>query len=405
MRKSKFIAIFAGCFLLQYNANCADMTDGAWKNLDEQYQQNIDNKNIISGMLNNRIYYTDTYHSDDRRNEYNDAFIKSVLGVNLRFSDHFIVKTNIKFDVMPQASENLRQSQLAKGEDRFFDNQGAFINELILNYNYKNFSALAGKFTADFGNAWRIENGIWVNELARQYRQSEKLGLGIIQRVGDEKTVGEYVFGLSAFTNDRKNLDNSIITTRDSAAKSDGTPGDTRNLDSYVLSTDIFYDFGNQEKLSYHFSYLNLAVNKRQNTIIASNKISDEKAFALNMKYEYPINNNFLLDSFVEYTNIINLDGDTDKGVDFLTVNFTAYIFKDFSITLAKAKEKQVKFGENGIDKSIEELSFGYKFDNLSPILKGLLFSVGYRQSELDDKINPITNKAFGFLIGHKIEF
>lgn len=411
MRKSKFITVFVGCFFLQYNANAIDTTNGIWKNLDEQYEQTVDNKNLISTMLNNRVYYTNTYNSDNPKDEYSDAFLRSKLGLNLRLSDNFIIKSNIEFDVMPQASETVRRNQLSTGGgDKSFENEGAFIDELALNYNYKNFSALAGKFTANFGDAWKLQNwklqnGIWVNELAREYKQAEKLGFGIIQRAGDQKINGEYVFGLSAFTDDHKNLDNSIITSRDGALKTDGALRGTRNLDSYVLSTDIYYDFGNGEKLSYHFAYLNLAINDRQNQSNIPTSIGDEKAIALNMNYKYPINNNFLLDSFVEYTNISNAGGDTEANADYLTLNFTTYIHKDFSITLAMAKKKQIKIGENGVDKSINELSFGYKFDDLNSALKGFFVSVGYREGKVNDKFVPIKDKAFGFLVAHKIEF
>jgi hypothetical protein len=376
-----------------------DMENGVWKNLNEEHEQTVNNKSLVSGMLFNRIYQTNTFDSDNANNEYKDTYLKSRLGVNLKLSDNFSIKTVAKLENVANSRSN------GDGTNRFFENEGAFLDELVLGYDYKNFSAIAGKFNPNFGDAWKIRNGIWVSEIAAEYEQKEKLGFGFIQRAGDRKKFGEYVFGASVFTNDRKNLDNSTITARDSAVKSDGIPGDTRSPESYVLSTDIYYDFGNDENLSYHFSYLNLAINDRQNKTNIPAKINDEKAFALNMNYKYPINNNFLLDSFVEYTNISNMDGDTEKNADFLTVNFTAYIFKDYFVTLARAKEKQIKIGENGTDKIIDELSFGYKLDHLHPILKGLTASGGYQRYDLNNKTDLVRDKAFGVAITHKLEF
>lgn len=398
MKKHYLCILFIMLTALQ-NAFAYDMENGVWKNLSEDYEQTINNKSLVSGMLFNRIYYTNTFDSENSNNQYKDTYLKSRLGVNLKLSDNFSLKTVAKLENVPGSRSN------GDGTNRFFENEEAFLDELVLGYDYKNFSALAGKFNPNFGNAWKINNGIWVNEIAEEYEQKEKLGVGLIGRAGDRTKTGEYVLGLSVFTNDRKNLDNSIITKRDGVSKSEGEPGDTRNLDSYVLSADIYYDFGNDEKLSYHFSYLNLAINDRQNKSNVPAKINDEKAFVLNMEYEYPINQNFLLDSFVEYTKIDNLGGDIERESQFLTVNFTTRIYKYFSITLARANEKQIKFGKNGVDKHINEISFGYKFDQLSHILKGLSLEVGYQESEVDDKINPIKDKSFGAVLGHKIEF
>ncbi len=381
------------------NVFASDLENGVWKNLNEQYQQTVNDKKLVSGMLLNRVYNVKTFDSDDKNNQYNDTYLLSRLGVNLKLSDNFSLKSVAKFENISNSKSN------PDGTNRFFENEGAFLDEVAFGYDYKNFSALVGKFNPNFGDAWRINNGIWVNAIGKQYEQKSKLGFGLIERAGDSKNFGEYVFGLSVFTNDRKNLDNSIITKRDSLPKDSGVPGDTRSLKSYVLSTDIYYDFSDQEKLSYHFSYLNLAINDRQNHSNIPAKVDDEKAFAANINYKYPLNDKFLLDSFVEYTNIQNLDGDTEKNANFLTVNFTAYILKNYFITIARAVENQTKTGENGVDEIINELSLGYKFDNLNQYLKGLMISIGYKQNDLDNKTSLIRDKSFGFLISHKFEF
>ncbi|MFT6077525.1 MAG: hypothetical protein ACJA02_000277 [Myxococcota bacterium] len=400
------LTIFIGFLLFQNNVLAKDATDGIWKQLDSNYEEVTKNQDLISGVWSNRIYFEDTFDSDKRKNQYKDTFLRSKLNANFRINSNFFVSTIAIFDKSKQKSENFRRNQLSTGGgDRSFENEGLFIDELVLNYNYKNFSALAGKFTANFGDAWLNDNGIWANQIARNYRQDEKLGLGIVGRAGDQKTSGEYVFGFSVFTNDRKNLDNSIFTKRDGTSKKDGEVGDTRGLESYVLSTDIYYDFGNDEKLSYHFSYLNLAVNDRHNSRNIPSLINDQSAYAANMNYEYPLNKNFLLKSFIEYVQINNLEGNVEKDAKILTINLTAQIYKDFFMTLARAKEKEFEIGTNGIDRHINEVSFGYKFDNLNQLLKGLSLSIGYKEDKLDDKTSSITDKSFGFLIRHKIEF
>jgi hypothetical protein len=385
--------------LITPNAFGYDLENGVWKNLNEEYSQTIDNKKLVSGMLFNRISYENTFDSDNSNDEYKNANLNSRLGLNFKLSNSFSIKSVIKFEDVSNQRATFNDT------NRFFEDEGMFLDEWVLGYDRKNFSALAGKFNPNFGDAWKISNGIWVNEIAKNYETDEKIGFGIIQRAGNEEANGKYVFGLSVFTNDRKNLDNSIITKRDSDSKTDGKVGDTRSLSSYVVSTDIYYKFGEKEKLSYHFAYLNLAINDRQNTSNIPALINDQKGFVANMNYKYPVNKNFLLDSFIEYASFRNFGGDVDKKANFLTINFTGYIYDSFLITLAKAQEKQIKIAQNGVDSSIEEISIGYKFDNLSPVLKNLLLRLGYQQNIVDQKVSSVESRSFGALVQHKIEF
>jgi len=394
MTKLKFFIAVLCCCLLQKNANATDMDNGVWKSLNEQYE-NARNNRLISGFVANRIYYNNTYQSDDKGQEYQDNFLQSNLGLDLKLKNGFSIKTIGKFEKIVGKNQYGNQS---------FENEGAYIDELVLNYDYKNLSMLAGKFTANFGSGWNSDNGIWVNKIASNYKMTEKLGLGLIAKFGNKKTIGEYVFGFSGFTNDRKNLDNSIITTRDSATKSDGLPGDTRNLKSKVASMDIYYQFSEKEKLSYHFAYSNLAINKRQNHRNISTKIDDQRSFALNMNYQYPINKNILIDGLVEYVTIKNFVGDIDSKANFFTANLTTY-FNNFYLTIAKAQEQQSKMGTNGTNNSINELSLGYKLNSTNPIIKGLSIAIGYNQKLTDYKTSQIKNDAFGLLLRHKLEF
>jgi hypothetical protein len=396
VQKLKSIPLIISYLLLQNSAFAFDSNVGIWKNLNTTPYPNT-NKNLVSGYLLNRVYYDNTYQSENEQQKYQNTSLNTKLGLNIKLNNGFVVRTVAKFENTPKSEKDL-------GSNQFFNNQGAYVDELVLNYNYQNISVLAGKFATNFGSAWVINNGIWVNQIAKYYEMDEKLGLGLITKFGDKKTIGEYVFGFSSFTNDRKNLDNSIFIKRDSATKSEALVGDTRGLQSNVFSADIYYQFSKKEKLSYHFAYSNLAINKRQNQSNILTKIDDQKSFALNINYEYPINKNILIDGFVEYVNINNLGGDIDSQSNFLTTNLTTY-FNNFYLTIANAKEQKFKIGTNGVDYNINELSIGYKFDDLRPILKGLSFAIGYNQKLIDYKTNQVKSNAVGMLLKHKLEF
>ena len=403
MKKHNLFLLSAVLLCSSQNAFAYDMGNGVWKNLNEKYEQTTNNKSLISGMLSDRIYYNNTYGSENKKNEYSDTFIKTRLGVNVKLSDNFSFKTTAKFEKVNETSEAARRNQLPNGGgNRSFENHGAWLDEAVLGYDYKKFSALAGKMSPNFGDAWKSSNGIWVNEFAKKnYEHKEKLGLGLIGRAGDKKTIGEYVFGFSTFTNDRKNFDNSSVTERDTVSKADGKVGDTRSLKSYVASMDVYYDFGKKEKLSYHGSYSNLAINERtahDNAVPAKN--NDQKSFAVNMNYDYPVCDKVLVSSFVEYVKINNLSGNIDKSSDILTANITTYV-KDFYFTIARAQRRQKQINKVGVFEHINEVAVGYKFDNVNPVLKGLSLAAGYNQRET----NPIADRAFGLMLNHKLEF
>ncbi|MFT6332550.1 MAG: hypothetical protein ACJAW3_000891 [Lentimonas sp.] len=400
----KTLIIFISYFFMQNNAFAVNTENGVWKSLGDQYDQIIDNEKVLTGRISNKIYFTDVFESNLRKDHNRETYLKSKLDLNLRLNKYFSVNSAFKFDKMTQNSEKIRRNSAVKsGGDMSFENEGIYLKELVLNFNYKNFSALAGKFTANFGSGWSSDNGIWVNELSKRYKQDEKLGFGAIQRFGNKKKNGEYVFGLSAFTNDRKNLDNSIITKRDETSKADGEAGDTRGLKSYNISADIFYDFEGGEELSYHFAYLNLAINDRRNVSNISSKIDDEKSFVAGMKYKYPINNNVLLNSFVEYVQTDNSGGNIDVDSKILTFNFTTYFYEKYFLILARAIEKEMENGGNGINREINEIAIGYKFND--SILKGLSISMGYNNRQEDKKTSVVKNQSLGFLVAHKIEF
>lgn len=407
MKKHNSCILFFTLAFFSQSAFAYDMSDGVWKNLIEKYDQTQNNTAYVSGMLNSRLYYNGTYASNPNRSKYSDTYFKGRYGVNFNLSHGFSVKVLSKLEKTFRSVDSQRRNQMPSGSNgRLVEDEALFLDEMVLGYDYKNFSGLVGKFDVNFGDAWRSSNGIWTNEIAKsRYEQNNKLGAGVIQRFGDKQTIGEYVFGASAFTLDRKNFDNSAMSSADQISKSDGKPSDTRSLKSYVLSTDIYYDFGGDETLSYHFAYINSAINPIWNASNASKaKLGDENAYAANMKFKHPFSKNINAVGFGEYVKIDNLGGDTESDSQILTLNLTTNI-KDFFVTLGRAAEKQTKLGAAGTDRYINELSIGYNFDHVNKLLKGLTLIAGYKQDKVDNKTTSVFNRGFAVQIAHKFEF
>lgn len=371
-----------------------DYFQGLWPNFINKDQ---DNESKFSGRIINDIDFDHQNNSTRRKEEYKDTKIVTRFSSQIKINNNFSLNSNLRLArVNTDYEESRRDASPNGGGDRTFEETGIMVRELALKYTKKDLSIIAGKFAPDFGAAWRWGRGIWSKDLAGSYRQVEKLGLGGIYKMGDRQKTGRYNFGFSAFTNDRKNLDNSLINKRDSDHKYDAKAGDTRSLESYVASLDINFDFKNNEELSYHFAYLNLAMNERLSQITPT-KIDDQKGFVVNGKYRYPINDNFLVDGLLEYVDMKNVGGDSDISDRYFNASFVGEIYKNWNTTLAFANRKNLEIDQNGFDQNLSEISFGYKL-NKNRFFDQLLLQVGYKNLRTNYKDSLNVQNSYGVL-------
>lgn len=282
-------------------------------------------------------------------------------------------------------------------KNRYFDNSGAYLQEFALHTSTEKYSLVAGKFNLNFGNAWRFDRGLWSYNLANNYRQSEKLGVSGVYRLGDIQKTGQYNFTFSTFTNDRKNLDNSILVNRDSTHKSDAAPGDKRSLSSYQAGLNINFDFGKNEKLSYNFSYLNLAVDKKLSAVPHS-KIDDQKASVFGINYQFPLRENLEFDLLLEYAGIRNVGGNSDRKEKYLTANLITKIYKNWTILVGNSRYRNSTFNQGRTDKNLSEISFGYEFGK-TKFFDRLTINTGYKIMQTNDYTNNNYQNSLGILL------
>lgn len=359
----------------------------------------------VDPVLVNRMVFDinsdNSYNSSNTNDQFVDTIARFYFDSRLKLSDNFLVKSNLRMERARKVSEDDRRSQdINGGGSRTLEDTNVNIRELTLNYKKDKATIFAGKFVANFGNAWKIGRGIWTRELTIQYRQENKLGVGAKYQLGDVKKTGLYNFGFSAFTNDRKNLDNSIFTKRDSDYKYERKAGDTRSLESYVASMDIKFEFderfGEKERLFYHFAYLNLAADEKNSTI-SQTKIDDQKGFVANGKYRYPFTKNVTLDGLVEYVDLKNLNGDSDVGDRYVNASLIGEFYHNWNVTLAATNIKHTVVGENGYDRRFAEISAGYKFDKNS-LFDEFLIQAGYKNLNTDYKTSVTNTRSYGVL-------
>lgn len=314
---------------------------------------------------------------------------------------------------------NFRAEQLRPQTSDYknYGGEGAYLREMRVGYNDRDMMLFVGKFRPFFGIAWRNgrnnwmdytannqeqfdynnTRGIWSDQIANNYAQTEKLGVGGVVKSGNAKTVGKYELGLSFFTNDRKNLDNSIITNRVSATKSDALPGDTRSLKSFVASLDVSFDFARDEKLFYRFAYIDLAPNSLA-TSVKPSKIADQKGFSAAINYQYPFSQDFNLNGLAEYVEMKNVSGNSDLGDRYFSSSLVGNIFQNWNITTAYASRQSFYLGQNGFDQNMAEISAGYRF-NKNAFFDSLLIQTAYRNLRTDDHLAIDVKNTVGILV------
>lgn len=383
--------------------------------INQSWAQNGPNQGVLKGIIfgsdsilsdskiSNRLIVDlrleDNYQSTNRKNEYLESRANGRFYSRLNLDKNFSLNSYLYLGQMNQQSENQRRDQLPQGGgDRAFEDEGIYIRELNLEYAKDNYALVAGKFDLDFGTAWRFDRGLWTYEIASNYQQRERLGFTTLYKLGDAKKTGKYEFGFGVFTNDRKHFDNSIITNRDSDSKSDAMPGDTSFAKSYVASLNINYDFGEklgwQEKLSYHFAYINLAVNERASSVTPT-KIDDQKGFVLGIDYQLPVSEKFMLDILIEYADMKNFGGDSDINENYFTSNIIGRIYKNWNVTLGYANRRNLEVEAAGYDQGETELSFGYDFAKI-PFFDRITLQAGYKNLRTDYKTSLETQNILG---------
>ena len=399
------------CFLLLFSAevfaqenSSEDLTQGVWKAVVEKnltVSPSQEEVKSFSAKSVTDIYYDHNYQAKDKND---DALLKSILGSKIRLNKNFSVSSVIKLDAADKYDSDFVTNSAGgnvtgKGNgDGFFKNQALQIDEITANYQNKNLTIIAGKFVPDFGINWKWGRGIWSNNLSYDYKQNQKLGGGASLKIGDQKRVGQYNFSFATFTNDNTSLSNSLINKPEAYNKSDAKAGDASGLlQSYNAALDVLFDFGENEKLSYHFSYINLAVNSKA-TQVQLNKLGDQKGYVAAMNYRYPISENFVVDSLLEYVALKNIGGNSDISDKYSTASLVGEIYRNWNITLATTHLARREVDFNGVDQNLSEISAGYKFTP-AKFFDQLLLQVGYKNFRTNYKTSLNSNNSIGALL------
>ncbi|MBI1340573.1 hypothetical protein GC169_10265 [bacterium] len=126
------------------------------------------------------------------------------------------------------------------GGDSVFEDEGAYIDSLTLQYASDAFTVYAGKIAPVFGSAADLAPGLYGFEVGEGYQLVEMIGAGADVGVGRlvEGLGGEHVLSVSVFRADRSVLSDSIGTRRGRLSLDDGGLANTSDAESVTVSLD-----------------------------------------------------------------------------------------------------------------------------------------------------------------------
>jgi hypothetical protein len=256
----------------------------------------------ISGEVAIEVQNDWTYDSDDKDAELNDLFTltepEGVLHITPGLSAlvHGVLE--------PVEAPGPR-------DDRVFEAQGLFVEELHLTYATEWFSVFGGKFTPNFGLGWDAAPGVYGTDFAEDgYELAEQIGLGATVTFKD-KRLGAHTLSASTFFTDTTVLSESAFDNRGRTSLSSGGPGNTEDFSSFAVALDggeipALPGFG------YHIAFVLRAEGQ--------GSTADETGIAIAAKYSFSVAG-VEVSPFIEYVNFDDLAGTDGDERDFLTTS------------------------------------------------------------------------------------
>ena len=344
---------------------------------------------FISGDVTFEVQNDWTFDSDNKDNEINDLYTT----IEPTFVMHFMKGLTL-------TAHGVLEPVLdpEAGEDRYFGDEGFYIQDLFAQYETDRFALLGGKFTPNFGRAWDIAPGIYGTDFAEDYELSERIGFGGAYNL-PVSGMGTHRLSASAFFLDTTNLSDSIITSRGRTHESDGGPSNTESPESFAIALDggelpltLFGDTVPGESpvsgLTYQVAFVSQAAgegsDKRENGVLVS--LADE----------FPIANKALkLQPLVEFAYFFDADGVDGQDRYYATAGATAIWQEHWSLALSYTRRETMPESGPDVGDNLFQVSGGYEFDS------GIGANVGYRYSETDD----VADYTIGVLLTYGLDF
>ncbi|MBE7638416.1 porin [Sneathiella sp. P13V-1] len=323
----------------------------------------------ISGELSLELENDWTFRSDDNAAELNDLYPTLTLGTTVEFTPELSLNMEATLDPVEDATD-----------DRAFEDLGAYLNIITINYDTDTFGVYAGKFTPNFGLAWDAAPGIFGADLNEDLELAEMIGLGghINFNVGGMHTVSA-----STFFADTTFLSDSLGKSRGPLDEDDGGPANTESLSSFALALDG--EFEAAEGFRYHLGFTSLAE--------GDDGDENQYGYVAAVEYEIGLTEEVTLTPIAEYAFLDNAGGIDDADTRYITAG-VALGYGNWTVSTAY-QNRRADDGTNTVTDYVADFTVGYAFDF------GLEMSAAYRRAEEDN----IDSQGLGILAAYTIEF
>jgi len=328
----------------------------------------------IEGEIPIEIQNDYTYDSDDRDAELNDLYTTIEPAISVRITEAFSIETGLVME--PVRDPDPR-------DDRFFEDEGLYVETLFLQYATDTYSLFGGKINPAFGVGWDIAPGVYGTDFAEDYELTERVGFGGSLTLGNDST-GLHTITAATFFADTSFLSESLITERPRTRKSSGGVSNTEDFSSFSVALDG--DLGIAVPgLAYH-----LAIESQEGGV---GNPEDEFGVAAAVYGEFEIGEDTVLGPVLEYVHQSDAGGIAEDR-DYITLG-AALVHGPWNISVSDTIRTIDPAGGGDVDDNQIQVSGGYAFAT------GLALDVGYKHTDAAN----VESNTVGALLSYTIPF
>ncbi len=328
----------------------------------------------ISGEARFELHNNWAHRSDSTNNERNDTWLKIEVVTEAKLAPHLALKTQVTVEPV---------SDPEPGKDRFFGDQGAYLQNVYLEYEAGDFTLRGGKFGQKFGTAWEAAPGIWGKDFAKGYELAEQTGFAADYNFA-AGTAGKHVLTAGAFFADTSVLSESVVTNRHRRREADGGAGNTNDFSSFSLAL-AGGEIALLPGLRYHLAH--------------TSRASDAPGEATELGYvgalQFTAKAGVMdVTPLIEYADFANRGATRGKDASFLTTAIR-FDYGKWNLALARTGRSTQESGSAAVDDHSSQASLGYAFEN------GIILSGGYRKTQE----SGVDTDTLGLLVEYTLKY
>ena len=311
---------------------------------------------------------------DDPANERNDTYLTIEATIEARLATSLKLLSQVTVEPVLDPKP---------GNDRFFWDEGAYLEQIYLEYSLGNFAFRGGKFGQKFGIAWDAAPGIWGTDFAEDYELAEQIGVAADFDFGSE-AMGKHVVTVGTFFADTTFLSESAFTNRGRTHHSDGGAGNTEGFSNVSIALEGG-DIPALPGVGYHIAYTSRDSDAAGETTETSLTGALRYAFKLG-----PIG----VEPLMEYATFSDRNGVPGTDADYLTTA-VMFTYGQWNVALSRTGRTTETEGMDDIKDSLAQVTLGYAFAS------GINVNAGYRQTEE----SGVANNTLGVLVDYTLTF